>query len=356
MSLSLAEFVLPGHPDKICDRIADGLVDAACARDPRALAGVEVALHRGVVYVTGCLTTAPALTPEDVLTCVQRAFAEAGYGEGWAPAPGSVRVEMDLRLEVLDDELRALRSISDDQAVCVGWAGERASDRYLPRAQRLAWLAGRALAARREGCGLGPDGKVLVTCDDEGVERLSLSVHHRPAVDRTALWRLAAEVAGAIGLSDLDRVVVNGGGDFDVGGPFGDNGLSGKKLVVDAYGPGVPIGGGAWSGKDPHKVDRVGALRARWLALRALTSGLGQTAQVTLGWHPGDTAPATASLVVDGHPRSLALLGPVDLSIDGTWRDLRLGTVRFADYADGSWFQRTAPWEADGQALLALGA
>lgn len=343
----IAEFVLPGHPDKLCDRIADLLVDAACARDPRALAGVEVALHRGVVYVTGCLTTTPALTRDDVEAAVRLAFADAGYGGPWAPSPAALRIETDLRLEVLDDELRRLRALSDDQAICVGWAGGRGEDRHLPRAHRLAWLAGQALRAGREGYGLGPDGKVIVTVNEGQIVRLSLSVHHLPCVDRGPLWRLAADVARAVGLSDLDRVVVNGGGDFDVGGPFGDNGLSGKKLVVDAYGPGVPIGGGAWSGKDPHKVDRSGGLRARWLALRALRLGLGGEAQVTLGWHPGDRQPSSVHLLVDGAPADPRLLGPIDTSIEGTWRDLRLGRVRFADYADGSWFQRVAPWEGD---------
>lgn len=345
----LAEHVLPGHPDKLCDRIADLLVDAACARDPLALAGVEVALHRSVVYVTGCLSTEPALRHEEVVALVRQAFAEAGYGGPWQPAPDGVRVETDLRLEGLDEDLRRIRSISDDQAICVGWAGGAAEDRFLPRAHRLSWLASRALAERRGAWGLGPDGKVIVTTRDGAVDRLSISVQHRPGVDREALWRLGAEVARAVGLADLDRLVVNGGGDFDVGGPHGDNGLSGKKLVADAYGPTVPIGGGAWSGKDPHKVDRVGALRARWLALRALRRGLGREARVTLGWHPGDRQPSHVQLLVDGRECRPEVLGPVDLSIDGSWRALGLGRVRFADFADGGWFQRAASWEGQAQ-------
>lgn len=346
--MSIAECILPGHPDKVCDRIADLLVDEACARNPRALVGVEVAIHRETVFVTGCVATDPPLLPADVDRLVRQAFSDAGYGPDWTPDPARLVVYTDVRLERLDDALIELRSISDDQAICVGWAGGRAEDRWLPHAHRVAWRAARKLSTIRAAHDLGPDGKVIVSTRGEVVERVSLSLHHRPAADRVSLYRIAAEVAAVIGVS-LDRIVVNGGGDFDVGGPWGDNGLSGKKLVVDAYGPTVPIGGGAWSGKDPHKVDRVGGLRARQLALKAVRLGLGAEALVTLGWHPGDRAPSVATLALDGVASDLRLLGPVDLSIDGTWRDLGLGEVTFADRAaEASWFQRAAPWEGDG--------
>ncbi len=349
--LRFAEAVLPGHPDKLCDRAADLLVDAACARDPLALVGVEVALHRETVFVSGCISTDPPLDAGEVDALVRRAFADAGYGPDWSPDPARLRVVTDLRLERLDDDLRALRHISDDQAVCVGWAGGRAADRHLPRAHRLAWLAARALDRARRPAGFGPDGKVLVSERDGEVEGLSISLHHHPRVDRRALWRVAAEVAGAIGLSDLDRVAINAGGDFDVGGPHGDNGLSGKKLVFDAYGPEVPIGGGAWSGKDPHKVDRVGALRARQGALRALRLGLAREARLTLAWRPGDAAPSEVELRLDGEPAPVRLLGPLDLSIAASHRELGLARVRFAEHADGGWFQRPAPWEGPAPRL-----
>ncbi len=341
-TLELAEFVLPGHPDRICDRIADLLVDAACARDPRSLVGVEVALHREAVLVTGCVTTDPVLTEPEVARLVEQALVEAGYRGGWArPTP---RLWLDLRLEPLTDELRHLRGCSDDQAICVGWAGGLREHGYLPAAHRLAYLAARRLGELREAAGFGPDGKVLVAVEDGQIASLSVSVQHRPAVDTVALYRLGAEVARSIGLSELDRVLVNGGGDFDVGGPDGDNGLSGKKLVVDAYGPTVPIGGGAWCGKDPHKVDRLGALRARQLALRAVQRGLGSEARVELGWRPGDERPGHVQLVVDGRGCELACVGPIDLGIEASWRELDLDAIRWAERSDGSWFQRPAPW------------
>ncbi len=338
--VSLAECVLPGHPDKLCDAIADRVVDLACAREPRAMVGVEVAVHRETVFITGCVATNAPLTPLDLEDCARGAFVSAGFSATTLPDPARLRIVSDVRLGPLDAEMSALRSLSDDQAICVGWAGGRVEDRWLPFAHRAAWLAADALRTLGQQAGLGPDGKVIVEADGNVVTRMSLSIQHAPGVDRTALFVIARSVAAAAGLLDLDRVSVNAGGDFDVGGPHGDNGLSGKKLVVDAYGPTVPIGGGAWSGKDPHKVDRLGGLRARELALRAVTRGIGKEALVTLGWFPGDRVPSVITLLVDGEQTPIRVLGPADLTIDGTWRELRLGERVYAPVAArAGWFQ-----------------
>jgi len=342
---TIAEFVLPGHPDKLCDRIADKIVDEACRRDPLSLVGVEVALHQQIVFVTGCVTTNPPMTENDIVEIVQESYRDAGYGEIWSPHPNEVQVSQDLRLETLDDDLRQLRTIADDQAICIGYAGGNVQDRYLPRAHRLAYLAGQKMKKLRKVYDAGPDGKVIISCQDDNVEQISLSIHHHPEQDRRDLFRLAKEVAEYLGVCDMNKISVNGGGDFDVGGPWGDNGLSVKKLVLDAYGPSVPIGGGAWSGKDPHKIDRSGGLFARYLALRAVRLGLGKEALVTLGWHPGDAQPSVQVLQIDGRERDFRLLGMQNASISSVWRQLKLGSVQFADYADGSWFQKGAPWD-----------
>ncbi len=345
----VAEAVLPGHPDKLCDRIADGIVDAARARHPRALVGIEVALYRSTVFLTGAVFTTPPLDRDDLEAIVRTTLAETGYGPQWPPEPAKVRIDADLLLLPLTEDVEALRTLADDQAVCIGWAGGRRADRYLPKAHRLAWLAAQALDAARRRYGLGPDGKVIVAVEDGRVSMLTMSIYHGDDLPRRRLWAIADEVARAVGVEDRHAVDVrvNPYVDFTVGGPMGDNGLSGKKLVFDAYGPSVPIGGGALSGKDPWKIDRVGTLRARQAALRAIRLGLGTQALVTLAWAPGASRPARVDLVVDGKPVPAKFLGPFDFSIEGSVQALGLEAVSFAPYADGSWFQRPAPWEFD---------
>ena len=180
--IQVAEFILPGHPDKLCDRIADRLVDIACARDPLSLVGVEVAIHQQVVLVTGCVTTEPALTIAEVESIVRGVFKDAGYDEHWLSVD-ALRIDTDLRLEKLDDDLRELRSISDDQAICVGYAGGLSEDLYLPKAHRLAYLAGQHMLSIRREFGLGPDGKVIICCDENEIIHMSISLHHHSNTD-----------------------------------------------------------------------------------------------------------------------------------------------------------------------------
>ena len=128
---TIAEFILPGHPDKICDRIADLIVDAACARDPRSLVGVEVALHRYHILITGCVTTSPPMTKDEITKLVHQVFLDAGYTKEWSPHPDDLTIEFDLRLEEIDDDLRNLRSLSDDQAICIGYANNNTKNNHL---------------------------------------------------------------------------------------------------------------------------------------------------------------------------------------------------------------------------------
>ena len=170
--LSIAEFILPGHPDKICDRIADQIVDEACTRDPRSLVGIEVALHRYHILITGCVTTTPPMTTDEITTLVHNVFFDAGYGSEWSPHPNELHLEFDLRLEELDDDLRRLRSLSDDQAICIGFANDDVQNNHLPFAHRICYLAGQRIRDRRKEYGIGPDAKVIVTCRDHKIERL----------------------------------------------------------------------------------------------------------------------------------------------------------------------------------------
>jgi S-adenosylmethionine synthetase len=195
--------------------------------------------------------------------------------------------------------------VSDDQSICVGHAvwGPRAGHR--PLEQALATDFAKALEQLRKDrpeLGLGPDGKTLVVVRAQTLVGVSLSIQHAPAVDWLALTREARRACEAVAQDYMDAGelapltpdvdwLVNGAGAFEIGGPEGDNGLSGKKLVAQAYGTAVPIGGGATFGKDPRKVDPRGQALARKLALKEVLEGRTREATVWLAYRPGDVSP-----------------------------------------------------------------
>lgn len=306
-----AEIVLPGHPDKLCDAIADRLVQAATRREPRALVGVEVAVHRDQVFLTGRIGCEGA-AEIDIEGIVRDVYRSAGHDADHAPAPEQLEILSNLCLGPLEEGESEFREIADDQAICIGYANDLDATDQLPVEQWLARRLGRRLHALRleqPELALGPDGKLLIVVREEtGPEgrRWALvcfgcALQQSRRSDELALHRAvrcsveevlsqAARELDGLSPSLPDSITVNGAGDFELGGPEGDNGLSGKKLVVDAYGPRVPIGGGAWSGKDFFKADRAGGLHARRLARALVGLGLASEVRVVLGWLPGDRA------------------------------------------------------------------
>lgn len=366
-----AENILPGHPDRICDAVAEEIVHYACSEDPHALVGVEVALHRSLLVITGRVAATVYAIPVDewplelgdekLQELVGRAFAEAGYIGDWAH---QVKLAVDLDVGGLEDDERAIRGFSDDQTIAVGYA-EPGNPSMLPIEVYAARRIKDALAEARaqHPYPLGPDGKILVTfTGDLNTPRLSavnISIQHRGGVGFLDLHDMvlpemtrAIEEIGAHTEIDLrgDWFRLNGIGDFTCGGPMGDNGLSGKKLVVDHYGPRIPIGGGAICGKDVHKPDRVGALRSRQIA-RRLATATGETARVELGWLPGLEAPDRLSaelgngrrLTAKNIAREIAL---PDLSLAGSAKELELAAVPWPAVMRSGYFGDLArAWE-----------
>jgi S-adenosylmethionine synthetase len=293
-----AEFVFPGHPDKLCDAIADALVERAAAVEQRSLCGVEVAIHMSTVFISGRIAGQGA-ADLDVGSVVREIYSSAGYDEEWSPRPGALEVKTALCAGPLNPGEAEFRTVSDDQSVVTGYAVDTPETNYLPAEHWLAATLGRRLERLRQeraDLRLGPDGKVLVVCEPQGsrVEMFSASVQQAIGGNEIELNRAVREAVKAeldsVGWSTGDAFFVNGAGNFEVGGPEGDNGLSGKKLVVDAYGPRVPIGGGALSGKDFYKVDRAGALLARRLAKAVVLTGAARECRASLVVCPGDTA------------------------------------------------------------------
>jgi S-adenosylmethionine synthetase len=312
-----AEFVFPGHPDKLSDAIADALVQEASKREKRALVGVEVAVHRNTVFVTGRIGCGGA-EEIDIAEIVRGVYHSAGYGGEWAPAPDDLVVNTDLCLGPLEEGEAEYRSLSDDQSICTGYATATSETNYLPIEHWLANRLGRRLATLRTetpDLNIGPDGKVIVIVGKKDekycLDEFSCSLQQKSASDDLALHR-AVRVALEDEIKKLSKVFslliqdvprelsVNGAGAFEIGGPEGDNGLSGKKLVIDAYGPSIPIGGGALSGKDFFKVDRAGALYSRRIAKAVVMTGVAHEALVRIGWFPGDASARLISIETDG--------------------------------------------------------
>ena len=286
------EAVSPGHPDKLADAVADTIVSAVYENDSSALVGVEVAVSLDRVFITGRIATSGKLLKSlDLNAVVRKVFQEAGYGRShpgtrWLPDPDCIVVDTTgLILDEIQEDERQIRCLSDDQSITVGYAVNSPETNYIPRGQWLAWQVMREirLLTGERPDRFGPDAKVLTQITNgEGswaFDRLVVSMQHAADIDWSEMGRIVYRALnrlkkrfGETGVAcnfDADAIdlIINGHGDFSTGGPMGDNGLSGKKLVMDAYGPMVPIGGGAYSGKDPHKVDRAGALLAREMAL-----------------------------------------------------------------------------------------
>lgn len=327
-----AEYVSPGHPDRLADAIANSIVETVQSprtksrRPNRSLAGIEVAIHDSTVFIDGRVAVEPPekasipTLPLDYEGIVESVFLDAGYDETWTPAPDSLEIITRVCEEELSPEEADIRPYSDDQNIVIGYAINRPETNFLPAAHYMAHVIGLAFGpgrgVRREP--FGPDFKVLVDITDDGESitwrKLVLSLQHPASLSmedqhRNVLPFLAQILEalerqgpkGSLGSFSPELLHLNGGGDFVIGGPHGDNGLSGKKLVVDHYGPSVPIGGGALSGKDAWKVDRCGPLRARQLAKRLVRSGHHE-AKVVLGWAPGEDIPSLRDVLLRDHP------------------------------------------------------
>ena len=301
-TLRPAEWVFPGHPDKLADAVAEHLVLEAAKREARALCGVEVAVHRDRVYLTGRIACEGS-DQIDLLGTVQAVYRRAGYGARWKPAPEDLKVEGNLCTDTLLPGESEIREMSDDQGITIGYANNLDAIGNIPPEQWLVReLATEIYALVNSPLELCPDGKVLlVLAESESSMRLVSVSASLLAPDCVSGIELQREVVKAIRRvlekaasllptlkSDLpENIVVNGGGNFLIGGPEGDNGLSGKKLLMDYYGPRVPTGGSALFGKDAFKPDRVNAMRARALALGEVRAKNAKEATVTLVYFPG---------------------------------------------------------------------
>ena len=377
-----AEYVSPGHPDRIADAIANRIVDLVQSTrtnpgEPnRSLAGVEVAIHESTVFIDGRIAVqrpqkGEPLLPVDFREIARTVFDLAGYNKLWGPSPNSLKVITRVCEEELSAEEADIRPYSDDQNIVIGYAIANPATNFVPPAHYLAHVLGLAFRSFRtiHADRFGPDFKILVDIASDGQtitwRKLVLSIQHARGFTmedqhRTILPILKAylegieikALKGALSSFTPAHLHLNGAGDFVIGGPRGDNGLSGKKLVVDHYGPSVPIGGGALCGKDVWKVDRCGPLRARQLAKRLVRSGHHE-AKVVLGWAPGEDIPSLRDVLVrdqadtpwrEANPAQIP--SPRWFAIESIVNDLELTRVNWTELPiAGTFTNENSPWE-----------
>jgi S-adenosylmethionine synthetase len=316
--LFTSESVTEGHPDKICDAISDSILDALLAQDPRSRVAVEALVTTGQVHVAGEVTTdafvdIPAIVRDKILEIGYDSSAKGFDGNscGVNIAIGSqspdiargVDVGYEARVDGVLDEIA--RQGAGDQGLMFGYACEDTPE-LMPLPIALAHRLSRRLSAvRKEGVlpYLRPDGKTQVTIEYAGdqpvrLDTVVVSTQHAADIDLEQMLTvdLRERVVGPeIARLDLDpsrfRLLVNPTGRFVIGGPQGDAGLTGRKIIVDTYGGMARHGGGAFSGKDPSKVDRSAAYAVRWVAKNVVAAGLAHRVEVQVAYAIGAAAP-----------------------------------------------------------------
>ena len=318
--LFTSESVTEGHPDKIADQISDGILDALLAQDPRSRVAVETLITTGQVHVAGEVTTKAYA---DIPTIVRETILEIGYDsskKGFDGASCGVSVSIgsqspDIAQGV--DSALELRSGSSESALDAQGAGDQGmmfgfacseTPELMPLPIALAHrLARRLSAARKDGTipYLRPDGKTQVTVEYDGLRPVRLntvvvSSQHAADISLESLLTpdvrehvIGPELEG-LGLATDDyRLLVNPTGRFEIGGPMGDAGLTGRKIIVDTYGGYARHGGGAFSGKDPSKVDRSAAYAMRWVAKNVVAAGLAERCEAQVAYAIGKAQPVS---------------------------------------------------------------
>ena len=378
--LFTSESVTEGHPDKICDQISDGVLDAMLKLDSRARVACEVSCTTGLVVVMGEISISEGYV--DIPGLVRNTIKDIGYtdpsygfdyqscgvmvaiDEQSSDISAGVSHALETRSSVMsDDEVESLGA--GDQGMMVGYACDETPE-LMPLPMALSHQLTQKLSEVRKSGELKylrPDGKSQVTVEyskgiPKRVHTVLLSNQHDPDVENEIIEKdLIEKVAKDIIPSDLlidTRFIVNPSGRFVIGGPVGDTGLTGRKILVDTYGGMARHGGGAFSGKDPTKVDRSAAYAARWVAKNLVAAGVASRAEVQVSYAIGVSAPISVSVETFGTNKisnqeiDRIVETHFDLRPGAIIRDLDLRRPIYLKTASYGHFGRTdiaLPWE-----------
>ncbi|WP_382305653.1 methionine adenosyltransferase [Herbiconiux sp. UC225_62] len=385
LRLFTSESVTEGHPDKICDQISDSILDALLTVDPHSRVAVETLVTTGLVHVAGEVTTKgyveiPAIVREKI-TSIGYTSSDVWFDGRSCGVSVSIGGQSPDIAQGVDNAFETREGSSTDegdrqgagdQGIMFGYATTE-TPQLMPLPIWLAHrLSERLAAVRKEGVldYLRPDGKTQVTIGYDGVvpktvDTVVLSTQHSPKVGLDELRHeieqhvirpvLSGAEADGVNLDHSDvRILINPTGRFEIGGPQGDAGLTGRKIIVDTYGGASRHGGGAFSGKDPSKVDRSAAYAMRWVAKNAVAAGLASRLEVQIAYAIGKAAPVGFYVetfgtgVVSDEVITEALRSVFDLRPGAIIEDLDLLRPIYARTATYGHFGRELPeftWE-----------
>jgi S-adenosylmethionine synthetase len=307
--LFTSESVTEGHPDKIADQVSDAILDAVLTQDPKSRVACETLVTTGLAIVAGEITTNAVVDYQDV---VRRTIADVGYTRGkFGFDAETCAVLSSIHRQSPDIAMGVDTGGAGDQGLMFGFACTETSE-LMPLPIMLAHKLTRGLSDARRGGSLGylrPDGKSQVTVEYDGtrpvrVDAVVVSSQHSPGVtNETMRADITEKIIRRVIPSDMmdknTKIYVNPTGRFVVGGPHGDAGVTGRKIIVDTYGGAAPHGGGAFSGKDPTKVDRSACYMARYIAKNVVAAGIAERALVQLAYAIGVAEPVSVMVYTE---------------------------------------------------------
>ena len=379
-----SESVTEGHPDKICDQISDTILDAMLEQDPDARVAVETLVTTGLVHIAGEVTTSsyveiPQLVRQKILD-IGYTSSDIGFDGNSCGVSVSIGAQSPDIAGGVDDALESRAGEQDvisklgagDQGMMFGYATNE-TDTLMPAPILLSHRISENLSRVRRELDNGilrPDGKTQVSIDYDGntpvaINTVVLSTQHHPDVTQDDLASLVLEkvISPVLADSKLDtsnvRYIINPSGRFVIGGPQGDAGLTGRKIIVDTYGGMARHGGGAFSGKDPSKVDRSAAYAMRWVAKNVVAAGLADKVELQVAYAIGVAKPVAVFVECFGTEKvevesiQKAVMETFDLRPAAIIRDLDLKRPIFSKTSAYGHFGRELPefsWEKTDRA------
>ena len=371
-----SESVTEGHPDKMCDKISDSILDAILEKDPMARVACETATTTGLVLVMGEITTSCYV---DIPKIVRETVCEIGYTR----AKYGFDCDTCSVLTAIDEQSKDIKagvdhSLEDedeqgagDQGMMFGFACNETEELMPYPIVAAHKLAAKLTEVRKSGTisYLRPDGKTQVSIEYEDekpvrIDTIVIAAQHDPGISQNQIHddikkHVIQTVLDSNMIDDNTRILVNGTGIFEIGGPKGDAGLTGRKIIVDTYGGMGRHGGGAFSGKDPSKVDRSGAYAARWVAKNIVAAGLADKCEIQLAYVIGGSQPVSINVntfqtsTVEESKIVDAVRAVFDLSPSGIIKKLGLRKPIYAQIAAYGHFGRSdlnLTWEQTDKA------